>query len=81
MLSLDESAFYNNPDNFYTRDQVCKLLNISDSYLSVLTAKEQIPFTKLGKFIQFPKDEINQYIVEKTKTVHVRTAINNLKTR
>lgn len=79
MLKLDEPRFYNNPDNFYSRSEVCGLLNISDSYLSKLTSNEQIPFVKLGKFIQFPKSEIDQYIEEKVKKVHVRTAIKNLK--
>jgi len=49
-------------DNYLTIKEVCAILQVKEHYIYALTSQKKIPFIKLGRFLRFERDKIEQWM-------------------
>jgi excisionase family DNA binding protein len=54
-------------EKYLTISEVCDILQVKRHYIYGLTSRKQIPFVKLGRFLRFDRDKIEQWLKDKTQ--------------
>ena len=54
-------------EKYLTIDEICSILQVKRHYIYGLTSRKQIPFVKLGRFLRFERDKIEEWLKEKTQ--------------
>ena len=49
-------------EKYLTIDELCSILQVKRHYIYAMTSQGKIPFLKLGRFLRFDKDEIEQWL-------------------
>lgn len=54
-------------EKYLTIDEVCSILQVKRHYIYRLTSRKQIPFVKLGRFLRFERDKIEEWLKDKAQ--------------
>ncbi len=54
-------------EKYLTIEELCDILQVKKHYIYALTSQKKIPFLKLGRFIRFERDKIEQWIKDKAQ--------------
>jgi excisionase family DNA binding protein len=54
-------------EKYLTIEELCNILQVKRHYVYALTSRRQIPFLKLGRFLRFERDKIEQWLKDKAQ--------------
>lgn len=54
-------------EKYLTIEELCCILQVKKHYIYALTSQRKIPFLKLGRFLRFERDEIEQWLNENAR--------------
>ncbi len=53
-------------EKYLTIEEVCDILQVKKHYIYALTSQRRIPFLKMGRFLRFRKEDIDEWLKDKT---------------
>lgn len=51
-------------EKYLTIEEVCDILQVKKHYIYGLTSQKRIPFIKIGRFLRFRREEIEEWLKE-----------------
>jgi excisionase family DNA binding protein len=52
-------------EKYLTIEEVCDILRVKKHYVYALTSQRRIPFLKMGRFLRFRKEDIDEWLKDK----------------
>ena len=49
-------------EKYLTIEEVCDILQVKKHYIYALTSQKRIPFIKIGRFLRFRREEIDEWL-------------------
>lgn len=52
-------------EKYLTIEELCDILQVKKHYIYALTSQKRIPFFKMGRFLRFRKEDIDEWLKDK----------------
>jgi excisionase family DNA binding protein len=54
-------------EKYLTIEELSRILQVKKHYIYALTSQRKIPFLKLGRFLRFERDKIEEWLKDKAQ--------------